>query len=39
MTYGDGEMFHKQNGSSVRAAARGSLDGLSDVLLIFPKER
>jgi len=37
---GEGEkILHKQNMSSFRGAACGSLDGRSDVLLIFPKER
>lgn len=31
--------FHKPDFSSFRGAACGSLDGFSDVLLIFPKER
>lgn len=33
------KVFHKQDFSSFRSAACGSLDDFSDVLLIFPKER
>lgn len=33
------KVFHKQDFSSFRGAACGSVDGFSDVLLIFPKER
>ena len=37
---GKGPMvLHKPDFSSLRGAACGSLDGFSDVLLIFPKER
>lgn len=33
------KVFHKQDFSLFRGAACGILDGFSDVLLIFPKER